>query len=941
MPLFLWKLEEVPHDIPRLLSLVKNISSGLVIDASPRSKEVVRRICNLAKTEGIPIFLSLPPLSPFTSHLQATRVGLREGERIELPLEEAPLWIGAISSRASGQPTIIDLKSFHQEGYLKWTAPSGIWDILIITAPVVEKRENPLEAASFWLEELSDLIPPLSGFYIPSIELTPFPWRDDLPQEFQRRRGYPLHPSFPSLALDLEEKSLKFRYDFRRTVYEIWEETLTTLYNYIKRKGLSLLVSFNAEQHCWGEMLTLSSHTPFSVLHPSSNPILNEFATTLLSSASTTLLMLNIDLSSSPEEIKRNIDNFASLGASGAIFRLPLQEIESTLWEEVLPILSSYQARLSLLSSRFPRNKGTVMLLPRLSLWSHQRLVEDDEYFRAVERDLFYLCELLHKIHYDFLFLDEEELPNCEGLKTVLLPSITTMKRSTLSWLEKFYDAGGNVIALGMLPFRTEEGRNEALENAVRSLFKVNVEDLNNLYLLSSTMGMESGVVYAIGRIHPFSQGKVYSYQPAVNPDRGEALRQTRQILRNCQPPDLDSLLEDVLCLPRGENLFLLFNKGERLAKLNAMLPIDGLPSFLNIEKGIIKRIYTYSLMEDGRIIIPLELNPGELCAVLIEEGKESHIDQANFSVEELKAEGRRILLKGWQKGGESLFAVIEVDDERHIVEAEASPPPLPISLTMDWNIKPEGPNLLPLSNWCYRKKEGFWKSLFSGKKEGEWLPLPPGYSPQGEVWYRATFSLLEPLQDVSLSVEHPIESILVNGRRAKAGTEISLKGFLQEGENTLVILINHAKSPRLPQAFLKGDFSLSFLEGGWVLSRRKPTIQIGSWTEQGFPFYVGTMEYRANFHLSEEHLGKKAVLSLGLVKEVVEVFINGRKAGFLFSSPWELEIGDFLKEGENEIILKITNRPPSVYGEQAPVSGLLAPAGILFFNFVELEFLA
>ena len=937
-PLILWKTTDSPSHLPPSLSYWKNICSGIIIEATPKQKDIIKRICSLAKEEEIPIILSLPPFSPFTSRLEATRAKAKEGEKIELAIKNRPLWIGAISFRTPNQPTILDLQQFYQDGYLRWTAPADGWEILIISSSPGEERENPIEVANFWMEELAELTPPLSGFYIPSLELIPFPWRDDFLEEFQRRRGYPFQPSFPSLCLDIEEKSPKFRYDFRRTVYEIWEENLRAIKNNIKKKGLSLLASFDFQEHCWGEILLLSSQIPSSVLAPSLNPLLNELATTLLSSVSSLLLKVELQWSSSPEEIKREINHFTSLGICGSIFSLPSPKVDSTLWEKLLPIFSSYQSRLNFLSSQFPKKKKTVMLLPRLSLWTHQRLGEDDEHFRAIERDLFFLSELLHKIHYDFSFADEEEIPNIPELKTVIIPSTTTLKRSTLRWLERFYESGGNLVALGMLPFRSEEKRDTSLENDVRSLFKVNVEDINNLYLVSSAMGMGSGVVYAIGRIHPISQGKIYSYQPAVNPDRGEALRQTRQILRNCSPPDLDSLQEEIICLPRGDSLFLFLNKGEKPAKLNAMLPITGKPYELDIEKGTIKKIYSYSLMEDGRIIIPLELHPSKLFALIIEEGEEAHIDQANFLVEDVRIEGERLEIRGWQRGEESCFAVIEVKGERKIVEVEPSPSLPPINLPMEWRIEPEEANILPLKKWDYKMKRRGFLARFWGKegKEG-WAPLPPHYTPEGEVWYRVSFSLREIVEDIRLCVEHPVESLLINEKKLKFGDEISLKGYLEEGANFLVFLINHAKYPSLPQAYLKGDFSLSFLEGEWVIGKRKPSLEVGSWTEQGFPFYVGTMDYITSFSLPQSYIGEKAILSLGQIKEAVEVEVNGKRAGYLFSSPWDLEIDDFLREGDNEIRLKITNCPPSTFGEQCKASGLLSPPKIVFLKRIQI----
>lgn len=937
-PYILWRLEgeTLPRNFSLLLSRLKPFCGGLIIQASATQKEAVKSICLGAKKEELPIFLVLPSLFPFTAHLQATRLSIRQGGMIELPVKGIPLWVGAISFQLPTQPTIINLEQFLQEGVLRWSAPSGNWEVLIISSLPLEKRENPAEMANFWIDELTDLTPPLLGFYIPQLGLHPFPMRDDLFEEFRRRRGYPLQPHFPSLAMDIDEKSGKLRYDFRRTIYEIWKESIEGILYILKRKGLILFSAPDIREHCWGEIPLLAPYFSYYVFRPTGNPFVDELMSTLLSSFPS-LSHIEIKHSSSPEEIKSQLDQLSSLGVGGSIFSLPLG---IPPWSRsYLPPLASYQARINFLLSNFPRSKRTAMLLPRLSLWSHQRLGEDDEYFRAIERDLFYLCELFHKIHYDFFLIDEDDLPNLSQLNTVILPSISTLKRSTLNWLERFYEGGGNLIALGMLPFRSEEGVDRNLQNDARSLFKVNIEEVNNLYLLSSTIGLESGVTYAIGRVHPISGGKIYSYQPAVNPDRREALRQTRQIMRNCFPPDLDSLQEDILCHPRDDRLFFIFNRGEKPATLNAMLPSQGIPYKLEPLTGESIKLTVYSIMEDGRIILPQELPPRILTIILLEKGEELHVDQCNFSVERLEAREDQVKVMGWQTTSELPFAIIEWKGQRKFVEGSPSPPLPPIPLPLEWDIKPENPNVLPLKKWRFQRKTS-WLSRFVPPKrlQESWPFISSDYKPEGETWYQVTFFLREMVEEVYLWSEYPPEDILLNGKRLKREEEIPLREFLLEGLNHLTLLINHNKYPSMPLVLIKGNFSLYLLEGEWAIGKSKSTLQIGSWGEQGFPFYVGTIDYITRFSLPSLYVGKKAILSLGQIKEMVEVEVNGENMGFLLFPPWRVDIERALKEGENELVLKISNCPPPHLGEQIRPSGLLAFSQILIFNRVSLS---
>lgn len=935
-PYILLNLEENPilDNLFSRLSNLKNHCAGFIIQASSKHKGMVRKIAEFFKKENIPFYLVLPSFTPFTSSLQAIRLTAKEGGIVEIPFQGKLQWVGAVSNLGTAQPNIIELKQFVEGNVLKWSVPAGSWEIVIISSSEQEIVENPSEVISFWIEELSEFLPPLAGFYIPSLNFHPFPWREDLPEEFQRRRGYPFLPSFPALVLNLDGKSGKFRYDFRRTVYEIWEESIKGIVNNLQRKGLTLLSVPDTKEHCWGELFLLSSQLPAIAIRPSDNRFIDEFVAALLSSF-LPIVDFSRKWSASIEELKNWTDLLSVYGVAGSILYLPASRPDTQLYEQLLlPTISQYQARLRFLFQSFPTQSKVAMLLPRLSFWVHQRLGEDDEYFRSVERDIFYLSELLHKIHYQFSFVDEDELPNLTGIHTLVLPSIAVLKRSTIQWLEKFNEGGGNIIALGMFPICSEEGVDLNLQNAIRAIFKVNIEDINKLYLLSAKEGIGSAVAYAVGRIHPLSGGRIYAYQPAVNPDRGEALRQTRQLFRQCAPPDLDSLIEEVLCHPRRGNLFLIYNDGEKEVKLNALLPVQGIPFKLEAKSGKIVKIPVYSLMEDGRTIIREKLPSRFLSIIQFDRGEELHIDQANFAVEELRVGEGQIEIIGCQVGPEPPFAVIEHKGERKEVEGKAFPILPSIPLPVEWEIEPISPNVLPLRNWRFQRKTSWFSQFFIPKRpQPGWPSLPPDYQPNGLTWYQTTFSLREMVSELFLWLEYPPEVVYINGKKLKGGKEFALNDYVMEGENYIYLLFNHNKYPSMPYIMLKGNFSLYFLEGEWRIGKLKRILQIGSWTEQGFPFYVGTIKYRTSFFLPSLYLGKKAVLSLGQVKDMVEVFVNNNRVDFLFSSPWEVEIEGFLSEGENELDLLITNCPPETVGEGPHQSGLLAPSQVLIFN--------
>ena len=59
---------------------------------------------------------------------------------------------------------------------------------------------------------------------------------------------------------------------------------------------------------------------------------------------------------------------------------------------------------------------------------------------------------------------------------------------------------------------------------------------------------------------------------------------------------------------------------------------------------------------------------------------------------------------------------------------------------------------------------------------------------------------------------------------------------------------------------------------------------------------------------LNKEHLKASVVLDLGMVKTCAEVHVNGKLAGVRLARPFRFEITDLVREGENEIQIRVVN---------------------------------
>jgi len=89
---------------------------------------------------------------------------------------------------------------------------------------------------------------------------------------------------------------------------------------------------------------------------------------------------------------------------------------------------------------------------------------------------------------------------------------------------------------------------------------------------------------------------------------------------------------------------------------------------------------------------------------------------------------------------------------------------------------------------------------------------------------------------------------------------------------------------------------------------------QLDDWTqrpEDSIRFYSGTAIYRHSFS-APRGTSSKIYVELGKVKNLAQVRVNGHDAGIVWTAPWRLEIGRFLRPGRNELEIAVTNLWPN-----------------------------
>lgn len=113
----------------------------------------------------------------------------------------------------------------------------------------------------------------------------------------------------------------------------------------------------------------------------------------------------------------------------------------------------------------------------------------------------------------------------------------------------------------------------------------------------------------------------------------------------------------------------------------------------------------------------------------------------------------------------------------------------------------------------------------------------------------------------------------------------------------------------------LAGPWTVKFdLAWGGPASVEFTTLE--DWTkrsEEGIRFYSGTATYVKRFDLGRPVLaGERLWLDLGVVKNIAEVRLNGKKLGVVWTAPWRVEITGAVQAADNALEIDVVNLWPN-----------------------------
>lgn len=308
-------------------------------------------------------------------------------------------------------------------------------------------------------------------------------------------------------------------------------------------------------------------------------------------------------------------------------------------------------------------------------------------------------------------------------------------------------------------------------------------------------------------------------------------------------------------------------------------------------------------------------------------------------------AKGWRSVGKGRVIWGHPLAEIAEKDSLRrqmsYVEDAATAALPLPV----ETESKMPDPNGF---DWIHRRSDGadiYFVANLRNAEAGGRFTFRVGANLQPELWDPTTGIVRDLYESES------------------RGNQITVPlKFAPHGSYFIVFRrprVGGSASPNFPQASVAAE-----LTGNWSVdfepSRRGPGqvtfSALRDWrdhSDEGIRHYSGIATYRKDFSLSPEAIQGRTrfLLDLGRVEVIARVRLNGDNCGTAWTAPWQVDITDALRPGENALVVEVgnlwknrlladaalpaeeritkTNSPPRP-GEKPVPSGLLGPVRIL-----------
>ena len=805
------------------------------------------------------------------------------------------------------------------------------------------------------------------------------PWSDYLPEYFANRNGYRIEDNLVQLFFDVGDYQ-RVRFDFYDAVTRLFRENFTKqYYGWCEANDLKMTGHFMAEDNLAYQTQWIGAAMPhYEFMHWPGIDKLGRHIEQLVTVKQVSSAVDQLGKERAFCEVfgcvgqqvsfyhrKWIADWEAVLGISFVNHHLSLYSMrgerkrdypadlfyQQPWWEEERGF-ADYIGRLCKAVTVGQRMVDILVIHPIGSVWSeysplHKQNglpVENGMYNRPFEE----LSKALMAAKLDFHYGDEiimEDHARVEGKRlrigvhtygTVIVPPVLTLRKNTLSLLTQFAAAGGNLILIRPCPVRCD-GRLALpdLPGAAKRLDSVReaISFLDTLYpkrvkIIDQMTGANAEKVLCHGR-----RAVEGVYFLIANTDEKREVRATLSF------PALDgiAMIPALIDLNTGDEYSAPGRAQDGMWTFDAKFAPAGslfifFPSLDQPQINVISE----STMAHRLPAAPPFLASG----VTLEEKLVMVVDEAEGECREsVEMAGPRItswMARCLEENVLPLGRVsLELNGQRVLQDAPVAKAwheyfyrvpdgtPFRAEYTFEVENVPEGE-----VSFVIEMAENLDRILCNGtvlrplKTRGEMGAFDPRRS-----WKDVNFTRVP----AGNSLRPGVNILVLEGRKVNnitgPGTHRRVKDFQAH------------QATEVETVYLVGDFIVhDFDHRKFVIDGRVAPPDARDLTKSGYPFYAGLAEFssRIDFANAAPPPGKRIFLELGAVSAaVVEVRINGQKAGVRYWEPYVVEITNLVQPGENLVQVVAATTLFNLMGPNW-IAGIEEDTGVSPWTFVD-----
>jgi len=740
------------------------------------------------------------------------------------------------------------------------------------------------------------------------------PWTPGLPALFEKRWGYSLVDALPSLALETGDWR-KVRHNYFQLLSEQFVEHWAKPYHdYCARYGLQMTGHY--WEHEWPNALGVPDNMAMYAWEqrPAIDTLMNQYATgphaqfgnaraaKELSSVANQLGLPRTlcevygaggwDLRF--EDMKRIGDWLEVLGVNTLNQHLSYISLRGARkrdhpqsfsyhepWWEAYHVSARYLARISAALSQGRQANRILLLEPTTTAWMYNSESENSSRLREIGDSFQRLVNELEaaQVEYDIGCEDiaarhgkvhgkELQIGRASYETVVVGPNTENFNRATVSLLEQFKEAGGDVLFVDAAPNRLDG----AISSRVAS-FNQRVRHVESAGLIAS-LANRATPEFSIER-DPQDKGILFHHRRTI--EDGEILFLVNSSLEfessgTIQAGSIRGIEQWDLATGQATG-FRFISTGSKLRAQFQIPPAGSLLLFLS--KSPVATAaddaasFTTVVPGDSVKISRLEPNVLTLDYVDVTAAGESRTNIYFYAANQFAFQKNGLPRNPWD-------SAVQYKDEFLQMKFPATS-----GFQATYRFQIAGP--VPPSLEIVIERPDLYSITCNGKQV---QPVP------GKWWLDQAF-----------------------GR-------IDLANSARPGENSVTIsaapfTIFH----EIESAYLIGDFALAAGPAGFLVIPAKP-LALGKWNEQGLPFYANKVAYRRRYTLDKLD-GRHVVALSAWQGSVAKVIVNGKPAGYILARPWECDVTGLLQPGANEIEVDVIGTLKNTLGPHHGNPGL------------------